>query len=275
VKISDLNIKSDFPETISSLTDSLKQLGVSEGSTLLVHSSLRTLGWVCGGAVAVIQALEGVLGERGTLVMPTHSSDLSDPSVWRNPPVPKAWWEIIRKEMPPFQPDLTPTWRMGAIAETFRKQEATIRSDHPQVSFAARGANAKFITEKHTLNFALGEGSPLARIYDLDGSVLLLGVTHSSNTSIHLAEYRANYPWKHAERQYAPMLVDGVRKWVEMEDINGTNFDFMMIGDEFDKHYAIASSKIGNAQVRLFKQRRLVDFAVRWMEENRQNPPNP
>lgn len=84
------------PNTVSSLCEEFVELGVERGMVLLVHSSLSALGWVCGGAVAVVRALERVLGEEGTLVMPTHSGDLSDPSEWRHPAVPKVWWQMIR-----------------------------------------------------------------------------------------------------------------------------------------------------------------------------------
>ena len=128
--------------------------------------------------------------------MPTHSTDLSDPSQWGNPPVPESWWQTIRETMPAYAPDLTPTRSMGKIAETFRKQDGVLRSAHPLHSFCARGPQASYIIGNHSLAYGMGENSPLGRIYDLQGSVLLLGVGHSSNTSIHLAEYRADFPSK-------------------------------------------------------------------------------
>jgi aminoglycoside 3-N-acetyltransferase len=76
------------------------------------------------------------------------------------------------------------------------------------------------------LNYPVGEESPLARVYHLDGQVLLLGVGHLSNTSMHHAEYRADNSWKQIVKNHAPVLVNGVRKWVETEDINGWMYDF-------------------------------------------------
>jgi len=84
------------PATVDSLAEDLAALGVTPGMVLLLHASLSSLGWVCGGGVAVILAVEAVLGSQGTLVMPTHSGELSDPTNWENPPVPEAWWDTIR-----------------------------------------------------------------------------------------------------------------------------------------------------------------------------------
>jgi hypothetical protein len=104
------------PATVSSLAGDVARVGVMQDMVLLVHSSLSALGWVAGHAPAVVLALEVALGPRGTLVMPTHSTNLSDPAQWQNPPVPESWWETIRAETPAYDPDLTPTREMGAIA---------------------------------------------------------------------------------------------------------------------------------------------------------------
>ena len=141
--------------TVELLQTDFKALGVEKGTVLLVHSSLSALGWVCGGAVAVILALQKVLGETGTLIMPAHSTDLSDPSQWENPPVPESWWQIIRETMPAYDPDLTPTRSMGKIAETFRKQKNVLRSVHPQSSFCASGPQASYIISNHSLAFGM------------------------------------------------------------------------------------------------------------------------
>ena len=119
------------PVTVASLTRDLHALGVEPGMTLLVHSSLSSLGWVCGGAQAAIEALTAALGPDGTLAMPAFSTGLTDPSEWEKPPVPESWWQPIRDSMPAFDKRVTPTRAMGAIAELFRTLPDVLRSDHP------------------------------------------------------------------------------------------------------------------------------------------------
>ena len=264
--------KTETPVTVESLQADFKVLGIEKGMTLLVHSSLSAMGWVCGGPVAVIIALQEVLGETGTLVMPTHSTDLSEPSQWENPPVPESWWQTIRETMPAYDPALTPTRSMGKIVETFRRQKGALRSTHPQNSFCARGPQASYIIENHSLAFGFGEHSPLARIYDLHGSVLLLGVGHSNNTSIHLAEYRADFPSKRVVREGAPISQAGSRVWRTFENIDVDASDFDRIGEDFlhsDAGKMVRQGKVGIANFQLIPQPAVVDFAVDWLEKNR------
>jgi len=257
--------------TVRSLVDDLRKLGLQRGQTILVHSSLRSLGWVCGGAQAVVQALLQAVGTEGTIMVPTNSSHLSDPKTWECPPVPQEWWQIIRDTMPAYDVNLTPTRDMGAIVDAFRHVPGALRSDHPQVSFSAVGPKAAQLTADHSLTAFLGEGSPLSKLCGLDGWVLLLGVDHDRNTSLHLAECRAQYSSKVMRTESAPIInANGEREWVSFDCGAMNDDDFLQIGSEFEKECTDAKvGKVGKATARFFPQRELIDFATSWMEKNR------
>jgi aminoglycoside N3'-acetyltransferase len=122
------------------------------------------------------------------------------------PPVPESWQELIRENVPAFDPRTMPSCGVGRISETFRAWLGALRSSHPAVSFAARGRHAIFVAGEQSLDYPLGEGSPLAWIYELDGQVLLLGVGHQSNTS-----FRTNV---RTERGYHGGLDEAAFLWI-------------------------------------------------------------
>lgn len=265
---------SPAPLTVDTLAAELRGLGLSAGQRVLLHSALSRLGWVAGGAVAVIQALLRVLGPGGTLMVPTHTSDNSEPSRWQDPPVPAAWWPQLRAHLPAFDPALTPSRGMGRIAEALRTWPGARRSDHPVGSFAALGPAApRLLADRLTLPAGLeeifGESSPLARLYELDGLVLLLGVGHECNTSLHLAEHRARWPGKATQREGAALMVDGARRWVEYDMLTLDTDDFPAIGQAFEATQGITPGRVGQAAARLLRQRPLVDFAASWMSRHR------
>lgn len=252
-----------IPRTRASIAHDLRQLGVVPGMIVIVHSSLSGLGWVSGGPVAVIQALMDVLTPAGTLVMPTQTAHYSDPAGWVAPPVPQSWWPILYEHMPAFDPLITPSSQMGVIAETFRTWPGVIRSNHPTVSFAAWGQHTHEITKDHPLEYALGEGSPLARMYDLNGWVLLLGVGYNRCTSLHLAEYRV--PGAKEIVSGSPILEDGQRVWKACKDIELDSSIFPAIGLDFQETGLVKIGLLGSAITKLFPQRPAVDFAVEWL----------
>lgn len=253
------------PNTVESLSADFKKLGVQKGMTIIVHSSLKSLGWVCGGAVAVVESLMDVVGEEGTIVMPTHSSDLSEPSYWENPPVPAEWWETIRNKMPPFDPKTTPTFGMGKIVECFRTYEGVKRSYHPTSSFAAWGKNSEYITNEHSLEFSLCEQSPLQKLYDLQGYILLIGVGYDNNTSLHLAECHADSCF--TCEQGSPIFENGVRVWKKYEEFLYDVEFFNEIGRAFENDYPVQHGRVGMSDCRLIPQKELVDYAAKWLLE--------
>ena len=260
---------SSGPATVASLTDDLRRLGLGEGEVVIVHSSLSALGWVAGGEQAVVRALFDTVGESGTIVMPTQSGQLSDPARWSDPPVPSAWVDIVRAGLPAYDPYATPTRSMGRIVECFRQHRQTRRSDHPTSSFAANGPLADSIVGSHPLTPSLGELSPLGRLYELDAVVLLLGVGHASNTSLHLSEYRATWSGKARYTEGVPVLRDGLRMWVTYDDQVPDDHDFERIGAALAEAGLERSRPVGQAIGRLCRHRELVDFGTEWMSEHR------
>ncbi len=252
------------PRTRESLASDLRALGLEAGDTAIVHSSLSSLGWVNGGAVAVVQALCDVVTADGTIVVPTHSYNYVDPAGWRDSPVPEAWIATLRETLPAFEPGLAPTTRMGQIVEVFRGLPGAIRSRHPVTSFAAWGRHARSVTEGHTYKNGQGEGSPLARVYDLDGKILLLGVGYDRNTSFHLAEYRVADTAR--LRKLLPVPEEGRVVWREFDEISFMSDAWLMeLGEAFEAAGHGRVGAVGSAVARLLSQRQAVDFAVGWL----------
>ena len=257
-----------FPRTREMIRAEMRKLGLKRGMNVLVHSSLSSVGWVNGGAVAIIQALMDIVTEEGTIIMPAQSGDLSDPAEWLNPPVPWEWWETVRNTMPAFDPAVTPTYGMGKIAELFRTYPNVLRSNHPHVSFAAWGKYSSEILTDHQLENGLGEGSPLKKMYDLYTYVLFIGTSYETNTCFHLAEYRSGT--REVMLKGAPIFVEGERRWVEFKDIEFDDTDFEDIGELLEQQGLVKKGMIGSAESKLFPLREAVDYAEEYFrnEEN-------
>lgn len=247
----------------------LKRTGLKEKDTVMVHTSLKKMGYVCGGAQTVIEALIDVVGKEGTVMMPTQSWKNLDPEEGVHWDADQNEWQKIRDNWPAYDKHITPTNTMGAVAEMFRQWPGSIRSDHPARSVCAYGKYAEYLTKDHDLSNIFGEGSPVARLYELNGKVLLLGVDHDKNTSLHLADARAEYPGKHNCTQYSAIMENGKRVWKKYETLFVDGEDFIEIGRGFEENFPVSTGLIGEAKIRLMNQRDLVDYAVGWIENNR------
>lgn len=251
------------------MVQALKASGVRSGQTIMVHTSLSSLGFVCGGAQTVIEALLECVGAAGTIMMPTQSWKNLDPETGVHWDVPQAWWQAIRDNWPAYDREITPTNTMGAVAEMFRTWPGTLRSNHPARSVAAYGKHARYLTEEHDLSDLFGERSPIGKLYELDGFVLLIGVGYDKNTSLHLADVRAQYPGKHMVTEHSAVMHNGSRVWKAYETLFVDGADFEEIGRAFERCCDVTKTPLGNGTLTLMRQRALVDFAVKWMEENR------
>ena len=251
------------------ILNALQTVGLQTGDTVMVHTSLSALGFVCGGAQTVIEALLDTVGSDGTVMMPTQSWKNLDPTTGVHWEEPESWWQTIRDHWPAYNKDITPTNTMGAVAEMFRKWPGALRSDHPARSVAAKGKHAQYLTEGHDLSNIFGEGSPIGKLYELDGYVLLIGVGYDKNTSLHLADVRADYPGKHDAVEYSAIMENGQRIWKPYSTLYVDGEDFDTIGQAFEQECAVRKTNLGNGTITLMRQRDLVDFAVTWIQNNR------
>lgn len=257
--------------TTVSLIKEFRSAGFFAGQTILVHTSMKAFGaYIVGAEQAIVDALMAVITDEGTLIMPTFTSDNSDPSTWYVAPVPESQWDILRDNMPAYRPESTPTNRMGRINECFRNYKDVKRSSHPAFSFGAWGKHAQFVIDNQALNNSVAEQSPIGRIYDLDGFVCLMGVGYKRNTSLHLADFRAQWIGKEREYNASALLINGKREWVTYYDDAIASDDFEQIGHDFEvATNEVTVSTIGEATVRVMRQRALVDYAITWMEAHR------
>ena len=229
------------------ILDALLSVGVSKGQTIMVHTSLSSLGFVCGGAQMVIEALIEAVGNEGTIMMPTQSWKNLDPTTGVHWEEPEDWWQLIRDNWPAYNKEITPTNTMGAVAEMFRKWPGALRSDHPARSVAAWGKYAEYLTAAHDLSNIFGDGSPIGKLYELDGLVLLIGVGYDKNTSLHLADVRADYPGKHNSIEHSAVMENGHR--LNTRSTNNGKLDYAISTEKIDHIEVLrgpASSLYGN-----------------------------
>jgi len=195
----------------------LRELGVAPGDTVMLHAAVGAIGWIVGGPDRVLEAFFDVLGEAGTLLMyvgwdgSPYDVTIGAPEL---PPALMAAW-------PAYDPQTSRAVRdWGVLAEYLRTRPGARRSDHPDSSFVAVGAKADELTRDHPLQYGMGRGSPLARLCEAGGKVVLLGSPLSNVTLLHHAEHLAEVPNKGIVRYWAPILHNGEKAWIQIEEFN-------------------------------------------------------
>ncbi len=253
--------------SVDQIASDLTDLGVPKGASLLVHTSMRSVGKIANGADGLIEAMQAAVGPEGTIMAPTFTLQFCDPAEWASPPETEAEIERIREQPAHFEIDTTPSDqpRMGIFSEILRRHPDAIRSDHPTLSFAALGKSAASLTSNAPFHYPLGSDSPLARLHNMDGWVLLVGVGHEVNTSIHLAEVWANAPYTHNRFS---RVKSGANAYSSMQGEPGCSDGFEKIELVLRQGRIMRRGYIGNASCRLMRQRELVSMAIAMLKGN-------
>ena len=220
------------------LVPQLRSLGVQAGGVLLVHTALSRVGTDPHG---LIEALLTALGPAGTLVMPSMADD----------------------DDVPFDRTTMPCRAVGIVADTFWRMPGVLRSDSPH-AFAAHGPLAARITQPHPVDIPHGVDSPPGRVFQLDGSVLLLGVGHDCNTTLHVAEAIAGVRYR--QPKYATVLEKGRPKRYEYGETDHCCLKFQLVDDWLGDQQRRGT--VGGAEARLARSRDIVSAALARLREN-------
>jgi aminoglycoside 3-N-acetyltransferase len=253
------------------LKKQLGTLGIKSGDNIIVHSSLKSMGWIAGGAQAVVEALLETVTRTGTIIMPAQSPDNSEPSNWMLPPVPEAWHEPIRQSIPAYDPHLTHLRGMGKIADCFHRHPETLRSPHPAHSFMAWGLHADDWMKEHPLGDSFGTSSPLGKMVNTDVKVLMIGVGYDSCTALHLSEYLA--PELTVSPEGAAIMQNGERIWATFDMVDVDSDIFPELGTSFEETNPgiVLDGTLGQASCKVVPMKPLIDFGTGWVAERRKS----
>jgi aminoglycoside N3'-acetyltransferase len=235
--------------TASQLASEMRLLGINPGEMLYVHTSLKSIGWLENGPATLTEALLDVLGPDGTLAVPTHTLSFSV------------------KAAEAYRADRTQSV-LGTYPNALWRTPGALRSGHASHSSAALGRQAVFLTEDHDPHNALGYNSPLHRLYRSGGKVLLVGVTHKSNTLLHLAESIAGMPYVHLPydatwgSDVQSERSDGTIETFTQSEYPGCSSRFDLIEGFLCRDGLVRYGKLGGANTQLVDAAGLIDTAI-------------
>jgi aminoglycoside 3-N-acetyltransferase len=225
------------------VTGQLLSLGVQPGGVLVVHTAFSKVRPVEDGPAGLIEALRTALGPAGTLVMPSMTDD----------------------DDHPFEQNETPCVGMGVVADTFRRMPGVMRSDSPH-AFAATGPSAPDITAPHPVDVPHGLDSPVGRVFELDGQVLLLGVGHDADTTIHLAENMAGVRYRLPA--HATIISNGRPTRFDYGEVDHCCQNFTLMDGWLEVEGHQRRGVVGHAEARLARSRDVVEAAMARLREN-------
>lgn len=216
---------------------------MTPGSVLLVHCAFSQVKPVKEGPLGLIRALLSALGPEGTLAMPSMTDE----------------------DDHPFEPQHTPCTGMGIVANTFWQLPNVLRSDSPH-AFAALGPQARRITAPHPVELPHGLDSPVGRVYELEGQVLLLGVGHTANTTVHLAEALAGVRYR--RQKYVLLRQEGLVTRFDYAEIDHCCEKFNLVEAWLEAENLQRRGRVGYAEARLIRSRDIVKVVTAQLQSN-------
>jgi aminoglycoside 3-N-acetyltransferase len=259
--------------TLARLSDQCREIGLAPGQIVMVHASLRAVGPILGGPDVLIDAILRSVAPDGTMMVYVGDQTPFD-DVGRGLFTPEEE-AFILEHCPAFDPATARANRdFGAFAELFRTRTGVRCSRNPGARMAAFGAKTDWLTRDHPLNYGLGAGSPLDKLCQIGGGVMLIGSDLDEVTLLHYAENIAPIAAKKTVRIKLPLLIDGRRQWTEIEECNSMtgirdwpDRFFATIVQSFLETPHVRTGLIGDARTYLIDAQALVNFAIPIMVE--------
>lgn len=239
--------------TQESLIHDMKELDINDESTLLVHSSYKSIGEVDGGPETVLDTLSTYMKD-GLLVLPTHT------------------WEYINKENPVFDVRKSPS-NVGILTEKFRHRSNVYRSEHPTHSVAALGEEAGSFTEgEYRHDTPCARGSVWGKLVDRNAQILLLGVDLTKNTYIHGIEEWVDVPNRitDAHENLYSILYSGEKVHVPSRRHSGSHVSdhYWKVDEILLEEGAMKKGTFGDAEVRVVDAKKAADLLTELLTEN-------
>jgi aminoglycoside 3-N-acetyltransferase len=258
--------------TRAALAEDLRRLGLASGDTVMVHAAMRKVGELLNGPDALIDALLDATGPGGTILSYTDWDARYDELLDSDGRVPPEW----REHIPPFDPARSRAIRdHGVLAEFIRTTPGARRSRNPGASMSALGAKAEWLTADHPLDYGYGEGSPLAKLVESHGKVLMVGAPLDTMTLLHHAEHLAKIPGKRIRRLEVPFATPRGTEWRMIEEFDTSTPIVDGLPDDFfativRDYLATGGGReglIGHAPSVLVDATVITAFAVHWLEQ--------
>ncbi len=280
--------------TGADISAGLRDLGLAAGDTVMVHSSLSAFGHVQGGAQTVVEALLQVLGPAvggagfparesepavGGAGFPARESEPAAggagfPARGSNPAVGTlvvpTFSRYLQGGETVWDREHTPSL-MGAISEAVRTRPEALRSSHAAHPLAAIGPNAQLLCGRpHKTGF--GPDSPFKTLVEINAWILLMGVTYSNCTLMHLLEAEAKVPYRFVEWRPATVILDGIADpkggaW-EYTRKEAVANDFLTFGGMLEQRGLVRRGRIGDSEQRLLRAGDLYEVGMALMRQD-------
>ena len=248
--------------TRNNLKKIFKKLGVKEGDDIFLHTSMKNFGYFVNGPYDILNSIYDIINlKKGTLLIPTHTGQMTNPRFWKN----KVNYKLIKNNINEYDPNLTLPRNRGLISLLPLIDKRFKRSSHPLNSISAIGKKSKYYTSKHPFEYPEGYNSPIWRLYKKKAFTLLFGVDLRSCSSIHLAEYLMDLDY--LKNNKMSVFYKASFKRIQKYPENSSNFNRLM--PNLKREGFVKELKFNNCKIYYINIFQLVNSCVEVLKKNK------